>query len=79
MTQLTTSWMWPVDDGINALRIDTDKKIMKWYDAIGCACSDDDLSIAQTVAEFQMSGAPSNIVVIPEDVMEEINGTLGQL
>ncbi len=79
MNQLTTSWMWPIDDGINALRIDIDRKMMKWYDAIGCACSDDDLSIVQTIVEFQTSGAPNNIQLIPDDVLEEINSTLNTL
>ncbi len=76
MNQLTTSWMWPIDGGINALRIDVDRKLLKWSDAIGCACSDDDLSIAQTIAEFQTGGAPPNIQLIPDDVLEEINSTL---
>lgn len=76
MDQLTTAWMWPVDDGINALRIDVDGKILKWYDAIGCACSDDDLSMAQTISEFQTNGAPNNVQFVPADVLDEINETL---
>jgi len=79
MTQLTTSWMWPIENGVNALRIDVDRKMMNWYDEIGCACSDDDLSITQTIAEFQTGGAPNNIQLIPEDVLGEIAQTLERL
>ncbi|MCA9921672.1 MAG: hypothetical protein KC419_15705 [Anaerolineales bacterium] len=76
MTQLTTSWMWPVDGGINALRIDPDRKTMKWFDSIECACSDDDLSVTQSVAEFRADGAPHNIQMVPDDVLVEIGETL---
>jgi hypothetical protein len=77
--KITTSWMWRVDDGVNALVIDTDKRLLKWYDEIGCACSDDDLSIEQTISDYLVEGMPVGINVIPEDVQLEIAQSVQKL
>lgn len=67
---LPTSWIWATDDGVNGLRVDTDKQMLHWYDAIGCAC---DTSLAdQPLAEFYKNGVPVGIQTPPDDVMMEI-------
>ena len=68
----TIAWMWLTDSGINALRIDTDRRLLRWYDEIGCACNDNDPSFAQPLADFLQQGAPGLIAAGPHDVMAEI-------
>ena len=72
--QPTLSWIWPTDDGVNGLRIDTDAQLLRWYDSIGCACGDSTLD--QPVATYQQSGVPGIMAVPPQDVLAEIEETI---
>jgi len=74
--RLTTSWMWPVNDGVNALIINTDTRRLHWFDQMGCVCMDDDNSIEQSLAEFGERGVPGTITAVPDDVMAEIQETI---
>jgi hypothetical protein len=77
--RLTTSWMWPVSDGVNSLFIDTDTKRLHWFDQMGCICMDDDNSIEQSLTEFREKGAPGMITAVPDDVMAEIQEAITTL
>lgn len=74
--RLTLSWMWPVDNGINALRIDPDRQLMRWYDAIGCACGMEDSAAEQSIGDYLQTGVPSRLDPPPQDVQDEIVTTL---
>jgi len=71
---LSTSWIWPTGNGVNGLRVDTDKEILHWYNAIGCTC--DTSLVDQRWAEFHKKGIPVGIVNPPEDVQKELNQLL---
>lgn len=73
--KITTSWMWQAGGGVKGLHIDVHRKELKWYDEIGCACSDDDWAFEQSVRDFLVAGAPGHIVGVPDDVMVEIRHT----
>lgn len=74
---LATSWMWPVDDGINALRLDLDRALLRWYDAIGCAC--DDSTVDQPISDYLTDGVPSQMAPPPDDVSAELQQTIAAL
>ena len=75
----TTSWMWRSDDEVYGLFIDLESGILKWYDEIGCACEDEDMSIEQTAVSFQNSGIPAGIRFVPDDILLEIEQTLSKV
>ena len=64
--------MWQTDDGVNGLVIELESGILKWYDEIGCACDDEDMSIEQTMRAFQSDGIPAGIRTVPDDILLEI-------
>lgn len=73
----TLSWIWPSSDGVNGVRIDPDKKLLHWYDAVGCAC--DDSTADQSLIDYQRHGVPGLIELPPTDVQAEIEQTLATL
>lgn len=69
-----TAWLWPAENGVNGLRVDTDSGIFHWYDAVGCAC---DTSLAdQPMAAYRRQGIPAGIAPPPPDVLAEIDRLL---
>lgn len=69
---LTTSWLWPAGDGVNGLQVDAQKKLLKWFDAVGCACGDS--TAEQSIVDFRSSGPA--FPAPPEDVLAELEETL---
>lgn len=65
---INTAWMWNADDEVHGVRIDTDKRILEWYDTFGCACAGS--FMLQSYEEYQRKGAFLNS--IPEDVEQEL-------
>lgn len=72
---ITLSWMWRAGEGINALKIDADKRHLEWYDEVGCACGDS--SDVQTFEDFRQRGAKFSGV--PDDVLAELSTSLQAL
>jgi hypothetical protein len=68
---MTSSWMWPADDGdTHGATIDGERIL--WFDSgIGCACGDS--NNVQTLDAFLQRGAP---IPVPDDVLEEIKATV---
>lgn len=64
---MTTSWIWKANDGINGLKINTERGLLEWFDEIGCACGDS--TDTQTYADFLAKGAL--LGTIPADVLSE--------
>ena len=76
---LVTSWMWTYDGEFRGLYIDTDNKIMYWYDNQECQCADEGSYAEQTVLAYKNLGEPGGIGHLPRDVQQEINETLASL
>ncbi len=75
-TKVQTAWMWATDNGgVNGAKIDTERKIVQWFDEIGCAC--DDSTDVQTYAQFRENGAM--FTDAPEDVIEELSASVAVL
>lgn len=72
---ITTSWLWQAGDGVNGLKINQDRKLVEWYDSLGCACGDS--SVTQTYTEFLQQGP--NFPGLPDDVKAEIETSLKAL
>lgn len=79
--QLTTSWVWPVDNGfgIFGVHVDTRKRILHWFDSFECQCMDDGGFAEQTVEEYVRDGAPAGVSGMPEDVAAELRETTNAL
>lgn len=73
---MTTSWMWQTAHGVNALRIDKENKLLRWYDAVGCGCGMEEGAIEQTIDTFLQVGSPTMLEIPPDDVLQEINQTV---
>jgi len=73
--KITLSWMWRVDESIHALKINTDRQRLEWFDEIGCACGDS--TAEQTFAEFAARGAA--LSGVPDDVLAELRDSLAAL
>lgn len=76
-SNITSSWIWPAEQGVNGLRIDTEARMMHWYDEIGCAC--DTSTVDQTIADYRAEGVPGFIQIPPADVQAEIGQLLAAL
>jgi hypothetical protein len=72
---LTTSWIWSADEGINGLRIDTERGTLEWMDGPGCACGDSLYS--QPYRDFLARGP--KLDGIPDDVLAEIRASVTAL
>lgn len=75
--KLETSWMWTVNGEINALRIDRDEGVLRWYDAIGCSC--DTSAVDQPLADYATNGSPASFAPPPEDIATAIAVTVAAL
>lgn len=71
--------MWQTDQGVNAMRIDREKRMMRWYRVVGCGCDMEEFAILQTLAEFEAKGPPTMLERPPHDVLQEIDETLALL
>jgi hypothetical protein len=76
---LTTSWMWTFDGEFRGLYINSDTKIMNWYDNLECQCADEGSFAEQTIQGFRENGEPAGIGQLPMDVQAELNETLSAL
>lgn len=72
---ITTSWLWQAGEGVNGLKINTDRARIEWYDEVGCACGDS--TITQTYHEFRTQGPTFSS--IPDDVQAEVEASLAAL
>jgi hypothetical protein len=72
---INTSWMWQAGDGINGLKINRDRKLIEWYDSIGCACGDS--TDTQAYREFLTQGP--KFASIPDDIEQEVRASLKAL
>jgi len=68
--------MWATDrGGVNGAKIDVERKIVQWFDEIGCAC--DDSTDIQTYAQFIEQGAMFSDA--PDDVIAELSASVAAL
>ena len=72
---LTTSWTGLDDDEIRGLTVDIDSGSLRWYDQIGCHCTDEDFWL-QTMQEFRQDGSPLLMGDLPGDVAAELEQVL---
>lgn len=73
--KITLSWMWRDGESINALKINTDRRRLEWFDEIGCACGDS--TAEQSFADFAAHGA--KLSGVPDDVLSELRQSLNAL
>lgn len=76
---MTTSWMWQSGQGVKALRIDRENRIMRWFDFVGCGCGMEESAIEQSLADYIASGPPTMLAPPPDDVVMEIEEAILQL
>ena len=69
---LTTAWTWLDNEEIRGLTLDVDTGTLRWYDQIGCHCTDEEFW-PQSLAEFRQQGAPPLISELPADVAAELD------
>ncbi len=75
-SKVQTAWMWATDrGGVNGAKIDVERKIVQWFDEIGCAC--DDSTDIQTYAQFIEQGAMFSDA--PDDVIAELSASVAAL
>lgn len=72
---LTTSWTWLDEDEIRGLTVDVDSGVLRWYDQIGCHCTDEDFWL-QTMQEFRRDGSPPLMGELPRGVVAELEQAL---
>lgn len=73
--RLTTSWTWVDDDSVRGLTVDKETGALRWYDQIGCHCTDEDYW-PQSAQEFRLRGRPPLMGDLPADVAAELEETL---
>jgi hypothetical protein len=72
-----TAWMWATDSGVNGLELDAKAGLLRWYDAIGCACNDS--TFDQSLTDFAERGVPGGFHQLPPDVLQEISTAVATL
>lgn len=72
---INTAWMWKADDGLNGMKINQDRRMIEWYDSVGCACGDS--TETQSYGEFLSKGP--KFASMPEDVESEVRESLARL
>jgi hypothetical protein len=72
MTQ--SQWMWQntASGGVQAVIIDFEDNIVRWFDDPGCSCSSNDSQ--QSIADFLERGA--RFIVPPDDVLAAMHASL---
>jgi len=55
--------------------VDVDSGLLRWYDQMGCRCTDEDY-LLQTVEEFQQGDCPPLTGVLPADAAEGLESAL---
>ena len=76
--QLTTTWMWRSGDDVLGLSVDPETAVMRWYDQIGCHCTDEEVAY-QSVERFRQEGVPSLYRPLPEDIRAELDTLLATI
>ena len=72
---MTTAWMWLDDYKLHGLTIDLENGTMRWHDAVGCHCADEEY-FDQPITDYKQNGPPPMIGLIPEDIEQEITLTI---
>lgn len=72
MTQKQWMWQNEASGGVQAVIVDFDDDLVKWFDEPGCACASNDSE--QSIADFLARGA--RFIVPPDDVLEEMRESL---
>lgn len=75
---LPTAWMWLDGSDVRGLSIDLENRKLRWYDVVGCHCSDEEF-VDQSPESYQEEGAPAYVGPVPADIAAEIEAVLGQL
>ena len=80
MTEATipTAWMWASQGEVRGLRLDAEAGQLRWYDTIGCHCTDE-AYFGQLIGDYLCDGAPAVMGPLPADVEAELAATLAQL
>jgi hypothetical protein len=76
--KMSTAWMWLDGSDVRGLSIELEIRTLRWFDVVGCYCSDEDY-IDQTPEDYRREGAPPYVGAVPADVAAEIDETLAQL
>lgn len=71
----TTTWMWRSGDDVMGLSVDVETAVMRWYDQIGCHCTDEDVEV-QSIQRFRQEGVPSLYRPLPDDIRAELDALL---
>jgi hypothetical protein len=74
MNMTQKQWMWQneASGGVQAVIVDFDDDIVRWFDEPGCSCSSNDSQ--QTIEDFLARGP--RFIVPPDDVLAEMRDSL---
>ena len=64
----TKTWMWAHNGDTHGAEMDFEKRIIHWYDTLGCACGG--ASLVSSFDDYLEKGAPLNS--LPKDIANEI-------
>ena len=76
--KMNTAWMWLDGTEVRGLSIDQETKTLRWFDVVGCYCSDEEY-VDQAPESYRQDGAPPYVGAIPADVAAEIAEALDEL
>ena len=76
--KMNTAWMWLDGTEVRGLSIELETQTLRWFDVVGCYCSDEDY-IDQTPEDYRQEGAPPYVGAVPADVTAEIDKALVEL
>lgn len=76
--KMNTAWMWLDGTEVRGLSIDLETQTLRWFDVVGCFCSDEEY-VDQAPESYRLDGAPPYVGAIPADVAAEIDEALAGL
>jgi hypothetical protein len=75
--KMNTAWMWLDGSDVRGLSIDLETQTLRWFDVVGCYCSDEDY-IDQMPDTYRQDGAPPYVGSLPADIAVEIDLALAE-
>ena len=77
MKNIQTAWIWQdeLSTATVGVTLDVERKLLQWYEAIGCACAGSNSQ--QTIENFLEKGSP--FFEMPNDIEEELRSQLQQM
>lgn len=72
---LTTAWMWLAGDELRGLSLDLATASLRWHDAVGCHCADEEYE-DQSLADYRQAGPPPWVGPLPADIASEVEAAV---